>query len=193
MTVNDSMGGLIGRAIAVIGAVLAGISLTQPLSDGSDISFWDSLDKTQYAILAVVVLTVLLVVLSLVAVAEIALLGAALTACFILGFYLLTRVEFEGLGRAWTLGIAGSAVALAGALIALVPMLAGRIGQSGELAFLPQSGTESGRRRSDRPTDAGAGGPVPGWYADPANQALLRYWDGLEWSHHTRSHDGGQP
>ena len=30
-----------------------------------------------------------------------------------------------------------------------------------------------------------AGGPAPGWYADPNAPGLLRYWDGLAWTQHT--------
>lgn len=193
---NASVGSLVGRVIAVIGALVAGISLTQPIVDGPGIKLWDAFEKGPYVILAAVVLTALLTVLSLVPGAGISLVGAAVTASFILGFYLVTWINlttpYDDLGRAWTLGIAGSATALTGALIALVPMVTGGVGQPAELAFLPQSGAESGRRRSDRPADAGAGGPAPGWYADPADQAQLRYWDGLDWSNHTRSHNGGE-
>jgi len=34
---------------------------------------------------------------------------------------------------------------------------------------------------SDQPPAA----PVPGWYADPADPALQRYWDGAAWTTHT--------
>jgi len=26
--------------------------------------------------------------------------------------------------------------------------------------------------------------PAPGWYADPAGSAQLRYWDGVDWTDH---------
>ena len=28
--------------------------------------------------------------------------------------------------------------------------------------------------------------PTPGWYADPSDSQLLRWWNGTEWSDHTQ-------
>jgi hypothetical protein len=28
--------------------------------------------------------------------------------------------------------------------------------------------------------------PPAGWYADPANQQQMRYWDGSAWTNHTQ-------
>src|SRR3712207_5527330 len=132
---NHSWGALVARLIAFIGAAVAAISLTQPFSESSDVSLWDGLGeseyvKTHYAILAASVITLLLIVLSTFAVAEISLLGAAVTAGVLLGYYLLTWLAFDFLGRGWTFGIAGSAISLVGTLGALIPSLVERTGQS---------------------------------------------------------------
>jgi hypothetical protein len=177
MMLKHTVSGLIGRGVATAGAVVVGLSLTLSFYDGGgDFSFWEVLEKTRYGVLVCAVMVVLLVVVSLVAAPELSLLGAALFASFPLGYYVLVWVDSDGLGNAWKVGAAGAATALVGALTALIPMLAGRGEQSAELAFLPHGGVEA----------PSTGGPVAGWYPDPADQARLRFWDGLEWTEHTR-------
>lgn len=40
------------------------------------------------------------------------------------------------------------------------------------------------------------GTPAPGWYPDPGNPAVVRWWDGIQWSGETRmgpARPGGDP
>ncbi|MBP7973261.1 MAG: DUF2510 domain-containing protein, partial [Candidatus Nanopelagicales bacterium] len=35
-----------------------------------------------------------------------------------------------------------------------------------------------------------SGSPVAGWYADPQDGSMVRWWDGVGWTDHTQSHPG---
>lgn len=39
----------------------------------------------------------------------------------------------------------------------------------------------------------GGSAPAPGWYADPANSSLLRYWDGTQWTNTTSAAQPAPP
>lgn len=166
--------GLVGRAIAATGAVLLAIALVQSPAEGDSRNFREVYQRLDITILVVVAAVVVLLLVSLAAGQGPALFIVGVLGAVVLGFFLLISIEFkfEGYARGWYLALAGSAGILAGAAVALVPMLSAREGEP-ELAFLP---AESSR----------AAAPDAGWYPDPSGQARLRYWDGQSWSAQTQ-------
>ncbi|MEV0803207.1 DUF2510 domain-containing protein [Kribbella sp. NPDC050281] len=149
-------------------------------------SFWLAVNHGRYFVVGGATTAIVLLFVSLVVATELLLFWAALIASFLLGFFVITWVQFEGLGTAWTIGIAGSAIALLGTAIAMSPMLARRMAEPGRVAFLPAEAlppdpVESARSSAFEPVR-----PSAGWYEDPSEQTQLRYWDGLEWTDKTR-------
>jgi hypothetical protein len=175
MSAPMSAAGLIGRAMATVGAIVMGVSLLQPAFEDSTISNWDVYRRIDLFVLAAAVATLVLLLVSLFAGAELLLFFVSVLASFVLGFFLLINLEFpeSDLGG-WFLAIAGSAAILVGAAIALVPALVTRAGTSADLAFLP---VETSPAPEAHPA---------GWYSDPSGQAGLRYWDGQAWTERTR-------
>jgi uncharacterized membrane protein YraQ (UPF0718 family) len=97
---------------------------------------------------------------------------AALSALFVvpaLGLVLAVAGYFFGLRILWTLGVV---VFVFGLLVAII------------VGIIIASG--SGSARSQNQASAGV---VPGWYPDPQNPTLVRYFDGRVWtsSTHPRS------
>ena len=187
MNTNISPSGLAGRAIAVVGAAVIGVSLTQPIVDSGP-SFWQALQRGQYLILSVAALVIILVLFSLATAAGYVLLGAALAGSLVLGYFLLTWVQFENLGRGWVIGIAGSAIVIVGAVVALGPILSTTRAPAADLAFLPPDAQPV----QPQPIQEAASpapqtvSPTAGWYEDPSDPTRLRYWDGQEWNDQTR-------
>lgn len=173
MSTRSSTAGLVGRAIAAVGAIVMAVSLFQPAFVDSPVSSWDAYSRLDLVVLGAAIATLLLLLMSLVARAELSLFVVGVIASFVLGFFLLILLEFPGSGPGWYLAIAGSAAILVGVAIALVPALVARSGEPADLAFLPAE-----------PIPEAVAHPA-GWYADPSGQAGLRYWDGQFWTERT--------
>jgi hypothetical protein len=165
---------LVGRAIAAVGAIVLGVSLFQPAFEESSISFWDAYLRIDFAVLGVAVAMLVLLLVSLFAGAELLLFIVSVVASFVLGFFLLPNLEFQGGGLGWYLAMTGAATALVGATIALVPTLVARAGEPADTTFLPAV-----------PTTPSTAHPA-GWYADPSGKTGLRYWDGNSWTERTQ-------
>jgi hypothetical protein len=187
MTSRNAPLSLTGKAIALCGSVVVCLSLTQPFAAGSDSSFWHEARGAKYFVLGAEALTLVLVFASLFAVAGLLLLGSALLEASVLGAYTFFTLEFIGLGRAWTLGIVGSAIALVGVSVALVPIMAARTSLPDDaVAFLTPAEVTPAQRPVPSLQHAATDSPEAGWYADPVGEDRLRYWDGHDWSDQTR-------
>ncbi|MGW5188117.1 DUF2510 domain-containing protein [Kribbella sp. NPDC004138] len=183
--VRTSVTAMIGRAVALVGAVVVGVSLTRPTVEGGG-SFWLAIDRGRYFVVGGATIAIVLLIVSLFVATELLLFWAALIASFLLGFFVITWVQFEGLGTAWTIGIAGSAITLLGTAIAMSPMLARRMAEPGGMAFLPAEAPLADPVEPARSSAFEPGRPAAGWYEDPSEQTQLRYWDGVEWTDKTR-------
>jgi Protein of unknown function (DUF2510) len=174
MSARSSTAGLVGRAIAAVGAIVMGVSVFQPAFEESSVSIWDAYSRLDLVVLGAAAATLVLLLVSLFAGTELLLFVVGVIASFVLGFFLLIYLEFPGSGLGWYLAMAGSSAILAGAAIALVPALVARAGEPADLAFLPAE-----------PVPGPAAHPA-GWYADPSGNARLRYWDGQAWTERTQ-------
>ena len=176
MTSQVNAGGLVGRGLAAVGALLLLIALFQAPFAGESRNIRELYDRLDVLIIVAVVVVFALLILSFFAGRAASLFVVAILGACLLGLFLLEAVEFkfDGYARGWYLGLAGAGLIVAGASLALLPTLLAR-GEPTDLAFLPAEPTGL--------PDA----PEPGWYPDPAGQARLRYWDGQGWSEQTQS------
>ena len=75
-------------------------------------------------------------------------------------------------------------------LAAVAFFLADRLDGSAEAAAAPSVAAVPAETETATPADEAADGQPPaGWYADPANPAQRRYWDGSAWTDHTHEGD----
>lgn len=190
--------GLLGRGIAAIGAVLSAVSLfPEAFTDG--ISYWDGYERMDIIILVLAVVAFLFLLLSVAALEIFFLFGVGAIGGFGLGLFSQALIEFSGdAGLGAYLANGGSAAMVAGALIALIPAMLGRPKQREEYAFLPPETAREPAPSPPPPVEAEPEAAAPateqaaapataaGWYADPAGQARLRYWDGQAWTEQTQ-------
>lgn len=175
MSARRSTAGLVGRAVAAVGAVVMAVALFRPAFEESTVSIWDAYRRIDLFVLGAAVATLVLLLVSFFAAAELLLFFVSVIASLVLGYFLLINLEFPVSGDlGWNLALAGSVAILAGAAIGLVPALVARAGEPADLAFLPVE-----------PSPAPEAHPA-GWYADPAGKAGLRYWDGQAWTDRTQ-------
>lgn len=172
---------LFGRGLAATGALLwmLSMSLTFYSRDSQTATFWELQRYTDVVTFVLAVVVLLIVTASLFLVVG----DAMLPAVAVIGGYLLALdvsgvIEARNLdvGAGGYVGILGAAAIAAGAVVAIAPKLA-------------ESAARDGQNLADTDAEwAGeTNGAISGWYADPANEARLRYWDGSRWSDSTKA------
>jgi hypothetical protein len=179
--------GLVGRALAAVGAVLMGVSLFLDVAEGSSFSYWDEFRRIDVVILVLAAFALVLLALSFVSFEVACLFGVGVIGGFGIGFFSIYFIELsfdKGIG-AWLANV-GSALLLIGALVALLPAMARRAGRTHQPALLGADAAPTTPAPASTPATV-TSSPAPGWYPDPSGRARLRYWDGRTWTEQTQA------
>jgi hypothetical protein len=169
---------VLGKALAIGGAALAGLATFMPAYDNFDedsVTYWTFHTRWDIVTIIIVAAVVTLGILSIVRPMRGVNIALAATAAATAGIFLPYPVEAsEGVKAGIFLMGAGGVIACIGAIFVLLTEFAA--------VPAPQSATPP-----PAPTPARAPAAVPaGWFPDPAGSPGHRYWDGQAWTQHVQ-------
>jgi hypothetical protein len=174
--------GLVGRALAAIGALLWIVALFLDVGVGIA-SKWDIYGRLDIVTLAAAIAVLVFLLASLFVGEELLLFLVGVSGGFLVADGAFDLIEYSDQFDAASgtyLSIVGAGLIILGAALALL------VRREEVLAFMPAAGVQAPAAAMPAAAPVEPAAAAPGWYSDPSGQARLRYWDGQTWTEQTQ-------